>query len=202
MLLRLTFIIVFLCSAVLLPKLLCAQDRINIFDSKNNPSSISSQRKADEAARQRLQEAMSDEFSPTLGDPQTYLMFFGFFILIVLLVVVVYSFNLRYRETLRPDYNDPNALFRELCSAHQLTMRERWFLKKFADDAELENPLPLFIEPQHFLGALQETDFDAHQEKIRYFLAKLFDIHGETQEAPIGDDEETQLVSSAFPVPS
>ena len=72
--------------------------------------------------------------------------------------------------------DNPRYLFTELVRAHELTRIERQFLINFANEKNLEDPLPLFIEPQYFQSALDDDQFSESYPMIDYLLKKLFDI--------------------------
>ncbi|MDR0871819.1 MAG: hypothetical protein LBN39_13635 [Planctomycetaceae bacterium] len=174
---------------------LCAQEgNRNIFQKKDSNTPGKPRPKADQSKKQVLQTMMSEEFSPTFGDTRTYLLVFGFLLIVALFIIAVYNIDARYRDMFKPGYENPPALFREVCAAHQLTLSERHFLKRFAEEADLDNPLPLFIEPQHFLSALQDARFDASKEMLWYFLVKLFDIH--RNDVGVNSSGETEIMNS------
>ncbi len=136
--------------------------------------SATSKPKADELTAQTLSQSFQREFQS--GSRYSYLQYALFFLFLAVLIGVLLFFDFQGKKRNKSDYDDPNRLFRELSSAHRLTAAERKFLYNFAEDLDLEGPLPLFIEPNYFYHALGDTRFERSEQMLRYFLLKLFDI--------------------------
>ena len=115
----------------------------------------------------------------------------GFIAFIFALVVGVIGFNIYVRRRLKAGIDNPRYLFIALVRAHELTWVERQFLADFADRSDLENPLPLFFEPKHFLAALDDDRFRESHQMIEYLLKKLFDIDPENFVPPKKQAEKT-----------
>ncbi len=135
--------------------------------------------KADPETAQTLKERFSREFDPS--EKSTGLPYYltAFVILGLLVAGLVYG-DRKYRQFQKDGYENPAMLFRELCAAHQLTKLERGLLKDIAQELDLEDALPLFIDPKFFFSALEEPRFAESRKAIKYLLGKFFDIHSET----------------------
>jgi hypothetical protein len=72
--------------------------------------------------------------------------------------------------------DNPWNLFRELCSAHELSRSEQQLLRLIADEQDWENPLQIFIEPLHLKSALDHKRFEKSRSMIASLLIKLFDL--------------------------
>ena len=119
---------------------------------------------------------VSDAFTSGSGSPWIFLVFFIF--LVALAIGLVYL-DIHLRRQGKPAIDNPRYLFTELVRVHELTRVEKQFLENFADESELEDPLPLFVEPEYFLSALDDNRFRKSYEMIASLLKKLFDIeHG------------------------
>ena len=102
-------------------------------------------------------------------------LYVGIFILVAVTGgLIAWSFYRRHQSKTAVD--SPRYLFTELARVHELTWVERQFLLNFADESDLEDPLPLFIEPQYFLSALDNDRYQESHRTIAYLLKKLFDI--------------------------
>lgn len=97
--------------------------------------------------------------------------------LVVLAVVaaalVVVSRYLNGKDNRRL-YNNPQALFRSLCQAHELSRADQRLLWQLARHLELEQPAELFLDPQRFCAAIVEPEFRRHQEVLDALAEKLF----------------------------
>ncbi|MDR1479677.1 MAG: hypothetical protein LBJ00_12150 [Planctomycetaceae bacterium] len=100
----------------------------------------------------------------------------GFIALIVL--GVLFERYLVYRMKVTAD--SPAALFVELCSAHQLTRMERNLVERVAEAADINDPLPIFVEPQYLLDAIENVNFRNYRQMIEYLLTKLFESKSES----------------------
>ena len=74
-----------------------------------------------------------------------------------------------------------------------MTRSERRFLRVLADELDLDDPLPLFIEPSYFTTSLENEHLTAHRKTILYMLKKLYDIRLEAY--PADDENETGILS-------
>ncbi len=148
-----------------------AQGR-NIFQStpSNSPPP---QPKADAETRQRLTQSFRQEFS---NDGNTYVYAVVLLLFLVALIGGLVYFDYWQRQKSKSDLDDPKMLFRELCAAHRLTAAEKKFLRDFAEDMNLEDPLPLFIEPNYYVHALRDPLFERSGQIIAYLLNKFFDV--------------------------
>lgn len=147
----------------------------NIFEVQRN-APTRTRPKADDETRDRLNRALQDEFTNGLGTAGSYLYYLAFLLFLGILIGVLIHYDLRRRSREKTGYDNSKLLFRELCAAHQLTAVERRFLRDFAEDNDLEDPLPLFIEPHYFYDALDGRRYDDFSRMLRYLLVKLFDI--------------------------
>ncbi len=112
----------------------------------------------------------------TRSDSQGTLFFFGFFVFLLALTGGLIYFDYYYRKRSQAIIDNPAYLFAELVRAHELTRAEKRFLTDFANGFDLEDPLPLFIEPKYFLAALDDNRYAETHKTIEYLLKKLFDI--------------------------
>lgn len=158
-------------------------DGRNIFETKRSSAPSTPRPKTDEAITNTLREAFQQDFGP--NSVQTYFVFLGFFLILGGVVIVLVRYDVKHRRRFRSAYEDPDFLFRELCAVHGLTKAERRFLRNLADDLELDDPLPLFIEPKHFLRATDAEKYQTHKSMLHYFLEKLFDFESEESDSSI-----------------
>ncbi|MDR2762281.1 MAG: hypothetical protein LBB88_06720 [Planctomycetaceae bacterium] len=100
----------------------------------------------------------------------------GFIALIA--VAVIFERYLAYRMKTTAD--SPSALFIELCAGHQLTRMERNLIEQVAKNADINDPLPIFIEPKYLINAINKQVFQNSQQAIEYLLAKLFESKSES----------------------
>jgi len=125
-------------------------------------------------------EGISESFRETSQGTWVFLVFFLF--LIVLTVGLVY-FDVHFRQRKKAGIDNPHYLFTELVRVHELNRIEKRFLTDFADESNLDDPLPLFIEPEYFRSALDDDRFRESHRMISYLLKKLFDIEHEDFQA-------------------
>ena len=179
-----------------------AQNNRNIFDTKRTSSPPSRPRpKADEATKERLNQAFQEEFTTGMGDLRSYLYYAVFLIFLGALTGVLVYYDMNRRRAEMEGFDNPKRLFRELCAVHRLTAAERKFLRDFAEDADLEDPLPLFIEPRYFYDALDRPEHTASRQMIRYLLVKLFDIKLAKEKRTIGNKPFDKHLETTILVP-
>lgn len=135
--------------------------------------------KADEESARALNEGLARGFNPSSKISTLPYFIVTFLVLGVLVAVLVYA-DRKYRQYQKEGYENPNLLFRELCGAHQLTKLERSLLRDIARELDLEDALPLFIDPKYFFQALEEPEFADSRRAIKYLLGKLFDLRPDT----------------------
>jgi hypothetical protein len=88
-----------------------------------------------------------------------------------------------WRARSRRTINSPRRLFRELCRAHRLGLKETALLYELAELRGLETPLSLFVEEEHF--AQIEDDLDAKMRREAETLRrKLFAVTAPPAESP------------------
>lgn len=176
-------------------------DRRNLWDTKRNSAPHAPRPKADEEITRTLRDAMGRDFGPNSLRTNFYFVIFFFFLAVVVGSLVYY--DIHYRQRFRSSFEDPGLLFHELCEAHELTRSEKRFLKNFADRLDLDDPLPLFVEPEHFSSALKNKHFDADRSTIAYFLEKLFDLEPKTPSESLSSSSPSgRLVSPDAPTVS
>jgi hypothetical protein len=158
--------------------------------------------KADQLTSQSLKESFGQGFNPSArGRGMTY--YLVILSILGLLTAALIYLDKRYRQFQKDGYDNPEMLFRELCVAQQLTKVERALLKDIALELDLENSLPLFVDPQLFVRALTEPRFIEQRKTIKYLLGKFFDIHSEMSPRFLALSEEGQNHSeSSETVPS
>lgn len=198
--LTLLFIVGFVWGATVLiaPSTIFAQqgERVNIWDTKRNTGPSTPRPKADEERARILREALGRDFGP--NSFRTNLYYIVFFMILAAVVGALIYYDVHYRRRFQSAYEDPDLLFKELCKAHELTRSERRFLRNFADRLDLDDPLPLFIEPNHFLAVMDDRDFTEFRPTIRYFLGKLFDLKTEESDAPTLQVDATTVYRTRF----
>ena len=116
---------------------------------------------------------ISDSFAGGSGPSWVFLVFF---ICLAALAIGLVYFDIYIRRQDRTGIDNPLYLFTELVRVHELTRVEKQFLEDFADESNLVDPLPLFVEPEYFLSALDDDRFQESYEMIAYLLKKLFGI--------------------------
>lgn len=146
---------------------------------------------ADTEVARNLRESLGRDFGPT--SLRTNLVYVAFFLVLFVIVAGLIYYDMKYRQRLQKAHDDPDMLFRELCIAHELTKAEKRFLRDFAGENGLKNPLSLFIEPKYFEQALERDDFASAQSTIEYLLEKLFDLTPEDVKRRKNEFEETVL---------
>ncbi|GHT25417.1 hypothetical protein FACS18942_00170 [Planctomycetales bacterium] len=136
---------------------------------------------------QLLKEAFKREFGA--GPKKSYDTFIIFFSLILLFLFLG---GLIYYETIfikqRGDLENPWVVFKELCKAHQLNRSDRLVLQRAADELDLDDPLPLFIEPRFLKSLLENKDFQTDRLTVLKLLHQFFGI-----EPP---DRQSSIISS------
>ena len=67
----------------------------------------------------------------------------------------------------RPGYASPNRLFRQLCKAHKLRLKQQWLLWRLARWQRLQHPACLFLEPARFAPANLGPSLIAHKDRFQ-----------------------------------
>lgn len=146
----------------------------NVFETKRSITPSRPRPKADEETTQALRQGMGKGFMTGFSDGNLYL-YLGFFVILFTVIVGLVYYDANYRQH-HSNLENPWIVFRELCKAHQLTWTEAKFLKKLAVELDLDDPLPLFIEPRYFVGALENKALESSKPTIQYLLKKFFGI--------------------------
>lgn len=190
---KMVCIFVFVVCFATLDSLAQSQPGRNVFERKKSdaPSQPGSGKRIDDATRQRMRQ-LGQEFSSSTPRHQNNYYFAIFFVFLFAVTGGLIYFDYRYRQRMRHGFDDAWALFRELCREHGMTRTERHFLKLVADELELDDPLPLFIEPQHLMKALENEHLAEHRKTTRYMLRKLFEIRLEQEPFRDGESSGTQ----------
>lgn len=165
-------------------------ERRRVFDvDRSTPSKP--RQAADEELARSLKRGLGRGFGS--NSFRTNLAYIVFFLFLFLVVGGLIYYDMKYRQRLQKVHEDPDMLFRELCAAHELTKVENRFLRDFAKENRLRNPLPLFIEPKYFERALKRENDDATRSTLEYLLEKLFDLTPEDTAQRKTEAEETIL---------
>ncbi len=97
---------------------------------------------------------------------------------VVVAVVLIGGLALLSRYLNRQDkrrlYNNPRALFRTLCKAHDLDRPSRRLLKQLAKAHDITEPAQLFLDPERFDVTLLGSDLRRQQPAIVALGRKLF----------------------------
>jgi hypothetical protein len=120
--------------------------------------------------------------------------------LLALLIVFAYVLRKFLQERYLHSLEDPLSLFRELCTAHQLTWTEQQLLQDIAEEQKLSDPLPIFIEPQYMQSALNDEQFEKSRSSIETLLEKLFDST-EPEMPGISSNSKTGTVDTTIAYP-
>lgn len=151
-----------------------AQEGRNVFKQSRSPSSSAQKSKADELTREKLKQSLVKEFgSPASGNVYYYIVFFAILLVLVLILVRFNALDEFFKQSVS---NSPWYLYRELCTAHQLTRAEKRFLREMAEELDLDDPLPLFIEPEYFKKAYEMEFFAPSHSTLRYLAKKLLGL--------------------------
>ena len=186
------FVVAALCLAV--ADTVSAQERINIFDSKNVPPRREVQRQVEQRNLTVLINA-GDPENRRVGRRDLMLIALCIGVPTVLIAGLVYWLQWHKKRT-EWALNDPMALVKELSLVHQLSEQEKRFLLAVSNRNSLSSPLQLFVEPKFLLKAWEDDTFVSSQPLVRRLLYKLFDISTESGEFSIvlpGMNSETQI---------
>ena len=126
---------------------------------------------------EQLAQALRDDFSPSAGKTSRNFLYYGAFLLGVVLIGVVLAYwQLLRRNRAEWELNDPMALLKELNHVHQLSDSEKRFMRELSDKNALPSPLTLFVEPKFLLDALENDVYFSARSSVQQLLAKLFDM--------------------------
>jgi hypothetical protein len=103
----------------------------------------------------------ADEFLGTIG----------LFALLFVGIILVRQIAEQYQED---RYDDPNALFRELCRKHHLGFANKRLLKRLAAAWELEEPALLFVQPERFETENLPLDLRNQGSRLAQLQKRLF----------------------------
>ena len=99
-----------------------------------------------------------------------------FFVSFILAVVTVglWIFSVYYNAKNRKGYNNPKALFRELCKAHQIDFRSRLLLFQLSHWHQLSQPGRIFLEPEQFDPNNLSPALRQHQAHLLALRDRIF----------------------------
>jgi len=127
------------------------------------------------------------------------------------------AFVSRYlnRQDKRRLYNNPRALFRALCRAHEMDRSDCRLLLQIAKANEIEQPAALFLDPEILAAARSMPEFRRHHTAIEALSTKLFandppltvlpaatDAPAQTQPIPIGASRHLATRTTAAVAPN
>jgi hypothetical protein len=121
-----------------------------------------------------------EELSQSIQQGNTNSMLsYYYFVLVVAFILTITLFYLLHKfywEQYFHSLDNPWNLFRELCTAHELTRPEQQILRQIAEEKHWEDPLLIFIEPLHLKSALNLKRFEKSYSLIESLLEKLFNF--------------------------
>ena len=138
--------------------------------------SIHSNILANSSRSEKIFDSISDQFSTksAVKDQQ----FGEFFLLIISGVVLVfvawlaYQFILYRKRISSPD--TPWGLYKKLCQVHNLSVKEKYVIRMISRQNGLEDPLPLFVEPNYFKQVLADETMYRYHLTTQNLLNRLF----------------------------
>lgn len=121
-------------------------------------------------------ESLSNQFTGKTA-PKDH-QFGEFFLLIIAAVVLVFVTWLAYQFLMyrKRVYSPDSAwgLYRKLCQVHNLSLREKLVVRKVCSQNGLDDPLPLFVEPNFFKQVLADATLHRYHPVVQNILDKLF----------------------------
>jgi len=90
------------------------------------------------------------------------------------MIALIYATITYFRWRRRLRSNSPWCLFNELCSAHQLTRRQRHVIKRLAHQYKLAQPAMLFVEPKWWEPEQLGPTWARHLPELRRLRLRLF----------------------------
>jgi len=101
-----------------------------------------------------------------------------FFLLIIAASVLIFVFWLAYqfylhrKKTSSPD--TAGGIYKRLCQTHNLSLMERHVIRKVSHLNGLDDPLPLFVEPNYLKQILADETMHRYHLTAQSLLGKLF----------------------------
>ena len=121
-------------------------------------------------------ENINDTFSAK--SPAKDHQFGEFFLLIiagvVLIFVIWFAYQLYAQRKQNLSIDSAWGLYKKLCQVHNLSLKERHVIRKVFRWNELDDPLPLFVEPNYFKQILADETKPYFHAVIQGLLNKLF----------------------------
>ncbi|MDR1923834.1 MAG: hypothetical protein LBQ66_05630, partial [Planctomycetaceae bacterium] len=114
------------------------------------------------------------------NDSETLFAYLATIIGLIALIVIAVLFERYMRYRMDTTADSPAALFMELCLAHRLTRMERNLIERVAEASDIDNPLPVFLDPQYLAKSSNDNKFITSRQNIEYLLGKLFDNKSES----------------------
>lgn len=97
-----------------------------------------------------------------------------------------------WRGRRRRTINSPGRLFRELCRAHRLGLKEVALLHELAEMRGLESPAAYFVREDYFAFGAEELDEPTRRE-VEALRTKLFADESPPPESPVADERPTDV---------
>jgi len=122
-----------------------------------------------------------------------------FFLLLIAGSVLIFVIWLAYQLFVQRKRNQsPDSawgLYKKLCQVHNLSLKERFAIRKVCHWNELDDPLPLFVEPNYLKQVLADDTKPHFHGIIQELLDKLFSSEQELVEAAEGNIHENSCVN-------
>jgi len=138
--------------------------------------SIHSNLRAESRKMEKAFDSINDHFSMTsvVKDHQ----FGEFFLMLIAGIVLFFVVWLAYQFFMhRKKISSPDTawgLYRKLCQVHNLSVMEMYLVSKISRQVGLDDPLPLFVEPNYIKQVLADKTMARHHPTVQVLLEKIF----------------------------
>lgn len=95
-------------------------------------------------------------------------------ILLAGVALVLLMIWLQRRQLRRERSNHPAHLFQDLCRAHALSWRQRWLLRRLAEELDLKLRAVMFVRPDLFAGSSLPESLAPYHHAYEELRNKLF----------------------------
>ncbi|MCL2116891.1 MAG: hypothetical protein FWH27_00545 [Planctomycetaceae bacterium] len=158
--------------------------------------SIHSTIHAESGRANRIFDSLNDQFSKkSAAKDQQFGEFFLVLIAGAVLIFVIwlaYQFIMSRKKNSSPD--TAWGLYKKLCRVHRLSMKERFVIHKVYRHNGLDDPLPLFVEPNYFKQVLADETMSRYHATVQDILQKLYGSDQALPQKPTDDDEMPQEI--------
>ena len=87
-------------------------------------------------------------------------------------------------------------VYKKLCRAHNLSVTEKHVVRKVYRQLGLDDPLPLFVEPDYFRQTLNDENMSSYHSIVRVIMKKLFESNSVSPQTVVPEENSDNFIET------